>query len=413
MRIIFFGIFSLFISFLSLAQENVKLIQTNEAFKRYMSNDKGIQFVQKDSLFSLQFQMRMQNRASYYSKSNTDFTPETFELRTARLRMKFKGFVYSPRITYYVQLGFSRGDLNWNSTKNEINNFTPNLVRDAIINLELTEKWSLGFGQTKLHGNRQAVISSGDQQFVDRSITHSTFYLDRDYGVFSTLDLNYVILKAAITSGEGRNSTKSNKGLSYTGRIEFLPLGKFSPKNDYIESDLAREPKPKLSIAGSYNYNSKAIRQAGQLGLDLYQATELQSLFLDVLFKYKGFAFYSEYNSRISNQPITFLETDLSMTRNTYVGYGNSSQMSYLFKNNFEIAARFSFVQPFKSVYLNEVFANVNEKGQEQIQIGVTKYLYGHRVKVQGNLTHQTTKDLKTKNNKGHYGVLFQFEVGI
>ena len=404
-----------FFSLIGQAQEkeNFKLVRSNEAFKRYMSNDKGIQFVQKDSLFSFQFQMRMQNRASYYSKSNTDFTPETFELRTARLRMKLKGFVYSPKITYYVQLGFSRGDMNWNNNNNEANNFTPNLVRDALINIQATEKWSIGFGQTKLPGNRQAVISSGDQQFVDRSITHSTFYLDRDFGFFSTLDLNRIIMKAAITSGEGRNSTKSNKGLSYTGRLEYLPFGKFSPKNDYIEGDLAREPKPKLSIGASYNYNSKAVRQSGQLGLDLYQETELQSIFLDLFFKYRGFAFYSEYNSRISNQPITFLATDMSITRNSFVGYGNSSQISYLFKNNYEISARYSFINPFKTVYLNEMFPNVNEKKQERFQLGVTKYLYGHRLKIQGNLTHQISTDLRNNLSTSNYGVLFQFEIGI
>ena len=176
---------------------------------------------------------------------------------------------------------------------------------------------------------------------------------------------------------------------------------------------MAREPKPKFTIGASYNYNSKAIRQAGQLGLDLYQATELQSLFVDFLLKYKGFAIYSEYSSRISSQAITFMETDPTMTRNSFVGYGSSSQISYIFKNNYELAARYSFINPFKSIYLNDAFPNVNEKRQEHIQVGVSKYLYGHRLKIQGNLTHQTTIDLRNNSSKGNYGVLFQFEIGI
>jgi hypothetical protein len=271
----------------------------------------------------------------------------------------------------------------------------------------------LGFGQTKLPGNRQRVISSGDQQFVDRSIVNATFTIDRDFGFFGTYERKYLIFKGAITSGEGRNSSKSDKGLSYTGRIEVLPLGRFTGNNDYVEGDLAREQKPKLSIAGTYNYNSRARRQGGQLGNDLFGQAEIQTLQLDLLFKFRGFAFYNEYCQRISSNPITQSASDPTSLRMTYAGFGSLSQLSYLFKSNYEIALRLAVITPFRSLYDNAVFTSVNEKREENIQLGLTKYLYGHRVKVQGNLTYKTTKDLKNNTRLTQLGVIFQLELGI
>lgn len=399
------------------SQQQVEAIDkrqsSNAFFKNYMKNDRGIEYVQKDSIFSAHFQFRMQNRAAYQSTSDSDFTPETFEFRTRRLRMKLKGFAYSPKLTYYVQLSFSRGDMDWDGTQNASINSSPNVVRDATISYQFTKSFKATIGQTKLPGNRQRVVSSGDLQFADRSIVNSTFTLDRDFGFHVSFDRKYFALKGAITSGEGRNTNRSDKGLSYTGRIEILPFGKFTNNNDYIEGDLAREPKPKLSIAGTYNFNSRAERQAGQLGNDLYEFSDLQNLSFDFVFKYKGFAVYNEFCTRKSNKPVTVSAADPTKTRASYVGYGNLAQASYLFKNNFEIAVRYAFITPFASIYNNPVFLNVNEKAQQHIHLGVTKYVYGHRVKVQGNLTYQTVQDLKHHKKLNQIGAIFQVELGI
>jgi hypothetical protein len=87
--------------------------------------------------------------------------------------------------------------------------------------------------------------------------------------------------------------------------------------------------------------------------------------------------------------------------------------MSYLFKNNYEIAVRYASITPFQSIYLNPEFTSVNEKQQKHFHAGLTKYLYGHRVKVQGNLTYQITDDLKNNKSLNQLGALFQIELGI
>jgi len=377
----------------------------------YTKKEKGIEVVQKDSLFSLQYQFRVQNRAGYMSTSETDFTPEQFEWRVRRLRMRFKGFVYDPRLTYHIQLSFSRGDMDWDATQGSTVNSSPNVVRDAVINYDLTPALKVSFGQTKLPGNRQRVISSGNLQFADRSIVNATFNIDRDFGFFAAYNKNYFQLKGAITSGEGRNSNKSNKGLNYTGRLEILPFGKFSSGNDECEGDLAREKTPKLVVAGTYNFNHLAVRQGGTLGNDLYEASSISNVQLDAMFKYKGFAFYQEYLSRTATLPITV--NDQGKTRAIYTGFGILTQMSYNLPSNLEFAARLATINPTKDLYDNALYPALNEKRLEQWQFGVSKYFYGHRVKVQGNLLYHVSKDLKNQTKSGQFGAIFQVELGI
>jgi len=375
--------------------------------------EKGIEILQKDSLFSIRFQFRMQSRAGYLSRSDEDLTPESFEFRIRRLRMAMRGFVYSSKLTYYIQLSFSRGDMDWESTNNSTFNTSPNIVRDAMIFYEPIKSLKFGFGQTKLPGNRQRVVSSGNLQFFDRSIVNATFTIDRDFGFFATLDKEYFRIKGAITSGEGRNSNKSDKGLNYTGRVEILPFGKFTGDNEDCEGDLAREKSPKLAIAAGYNYNVHAVRQGGTIGNDLYSYVNMENLHADLLFKYRGWAILQEYTNRIVDNPFTVKTDDASKIRSVYTGFGMNTQISYLFKNNFELAARYSFITPNKTVYDNAQFPSINEKRQEHLHLGVTKYLYGHRLKVQGNLLYQLTKDLRNVTQKGQFGAVFQIELGI
>jgi phosphate-selective porin OprO and OprP len=401
-------LFSLLLSIMALTAK----AQTKPALDFFSKKGKGFGLVTADSTFSLNFQFRMQNRATYVSKTEEDFDPESFEFRVRRLRFKFEGFVYNPKLTYYIQLSVSRGDMDWKVTDNSVINSSPNIVRDAVIYYNPTKRVRLGFGQTKLPGNRQRVVSSGDQQFVDRSIVNATFNIDRDFGFFGQYSGDYFMLKGALTSGEGRNAlpetkSPSNKGLAYTGRIELLPFGKFTGNNDYIEGDLEREKTPKLSIAATYSFNDQAVRAGGQVGNDLYRPRSIRNFTADILFKYNGWAFYNEYMNRDADNPVTVDPTNPAKTRHIYVGKGYLTQLSYLFKNNFELAGRLSRITPSSEV-------QDLEKQIQQVELGVTKYLVGHRLKIQGNILHQTRTDLETDSYSGGlWSALFQIELGI
>lgn len=370
---------------------------------------RGIGIAAPDSSFSMNFRFRTQLRAGYNSSSTSDLSASEIEARVRRLRMRVEGFMINPKFNYSIQLSFSRGDMDWVDNDNSAVNSSPNVVRDAVVIYRPNSNWSFTFGQTKLPGNRQRVVSSGELQFTDRSIVNATFNIDRDFGAQfsyqnSVSSFGYAI-KGAVSSGEGRNSSVSDAGLAYTGRVEILPLGSFTNKGDYFEGDLEREKKPKISIAGGYHYNENAMRTAGTLGKDLYEKRNISSLMMDVLFKYKGFALSGEYISRSTNNPVTYNSSN--QTRIVYVGEGKMMQLSYLFKNNLELAGRYAIVTPKSSIFNSEL-------QRQEMGIGVTKYLKKHRVKLQGQLFYHQNDNLLTQNvvNK-YYSCVFQIELGL
>jgi len=388
----------LFFPLLSQAQSDVEVPEVP-----YFTFGKGLGIISPDSLFLLNIRFRIQNRLAFTTQSANDLDIETVEARVRRLRLRFDGYVYTKRLNYVIQLAFSRGDLDFEDTA------FPNIVRDAMVIYAVTNKFSIGLGQTKLPGNRQRVNSSGDLQLPDRSIVNATFNIDRDFGIqlYYTNHVNnfYYLLRGALSSGEGRNITSSDKGLAYTGRVELLPFGLFTSFGDYFEGDLMREPKPKLSIGLTHSENYGAVRAGGQLGKFLYDSRDIATSMADILLKYRGFAFAAEYLYRTTDDPLTFsADGDL---RYVYKGMGETYQSSYLFLNNFEIAGRYSFVRPFSQLQPYEAKTT-------QYTIGATKYLRGHRVKLQSDLTYEKREWLMgTANNTDNLQVRFQIEIGI
>jgi len=369
----------------------------------YFTFGKGLGIISPDSLFLLNIRFRMQNRAAFTTVSDEDLSIDRVEARVRRLRLRFDGYLYNPRLTYLIQLAFTRGDMDWDDT-----NF-PNVIRDAMVIYAVNSHFSIGLGQTKLPGNRQRVNSSGDLQLADRSIVNSTFNVDRDFGAQvyynNTIDKFYYVLRGAISSGEGRNVTSSDKGLAYTGRVELLPLGKFTNGGDYFEGDLAREKKPKLSVGATWSGNYNTLRTGGQLGKSLYSPRDMKTVMLDVLYKHKGFALATEFLKRTSPDPIT--TNTAGDKRFIYVGHGENYQASYLMKNDFELVTRYSAVTP------SEEITDLEEQ-IKQYTFGMNKYIRGHRIKLQWDLTYEKNIWLKpVDDNLNRWQVRFQVEAGI
>jgi phosphate-selective porin OprO/OprP len=362
----------------------------------YFTYGKGLGITAPDSTFSINLRFRIQNRALFKTTSTTDLAISEVEARVRRARLRFDGFVWSPKLTYTLQLSFSRGDMDYESL-----NF-PNVVRDAYVQYALFKNFSVGIGQTKLPGNRQRVNSSGDLQFYDRSIVNAAFTIDRDFGVQFHYKTNHLALKGAISSGEGRNISASDNGLAYTGRAEWLPFGTFTNGGDYFEGDLAREKKPKISIGLAYSHNEKAVRTGGQLGSMLYASTDIKTQIIDFIYKHKGWSLAAEYIERQAPNAVT-TNAD-GNTRFVYVGYGQNVQGGYVFKNNVELVGRYSFINPGNAI------GDLQNK-TEQYTIGANKYLKGHRVKLQNSITQERVHDDGSQHKSWIY--CFQVELGI
>lgn len=382
--------------------------QTPEAAPSLFNFNRGVGVVTSDSAFSLNMRFRMQSRALYNSISDTDLGVSQYEMRVRRLRLRFEGFMYSPKLTYNIQLSFSRGDMDWSLNENSNINTSPNVLRDAVVYYRPNDRWLFAFGQTKLPGNRQRVVSSGEQQFIDRSIVNVGFNVDRDFGFQAVYNNHFgnfhYLIKGALTSGEGRNVFTTDRGLAYTGRIEVLPLGKFTNGGDYFEGDLEREPSPKISLAGGMSHNEQARRTAGQIGRDLYAPSDIQTYIFDGLFKYRGVAFYAEYMAREADNPVAF--NNAGQQRHVLTGQGQNYQLSYIFPNNVELAGRYSRITP------NDEVRDF-EQNEEAYLAGITKYLRAHRLKVQGNVGYHSQSPFQAVNSDYHWTAGVQIELGI
>ena len=369
----------------------------------YFSFGKGLGITSPDSMFLLNIRFRLQNRAAFTTVSDEDLSIDKVEARVRRMRLRFDGFIYTPKLYYLIQLAFTRSDMDFDDTG------FPNVIRDAMVIYSFNEHFSIGLGQTKLPGNRQRVNSSGDLQLADRSLVNSLFNVDRDFGAQVYYNnkiggMNYVF-RGAISSGEGRNFNTSDNGLAYTGRVELLPLGKFTNGGDYFEGDLAREPKPKLSIGATLSSNKKAIRTGGQLGKFLFEPRNMETRMLDILYKHKGFALATEFLSRTSENPIT--ENETGDKRYIYAGWGENYQASYLWKSNYELVGRYTHVMPGKAI-------RSLERAVEQYTLGVNRYIRGHRLKLQGDVTYEKNYWIETTGTDlNRWQLRFQIEAGI
>ncbi len=402
---------SLFKYIVSLKNEVNELKKHKPKSQPYFSYKNGLGFSTPDSSYSVNIRFRMQNRFLMNTKDEEHLETGSWEARVRRCRLSFTGHVLNPKWNYYLQLSFSRGDMDWSDADASTQNTSPNVVRDAMIFYKPIKNLQLALGQGKLPGNRQRMISSGAQQFYDRSIVNATFTADRDFGIFanykSKLGKTFTILsKIAITSGEGRNSVISNTGLAYTGRIELLPLGEFTDGGDYFEGDLAREEKPKISIAGGYHFNDLAVRTGGQLGKDLLATRSFNVYFGEFLMKYKGISLSSEYIRRDTEGSPIITGSD-GKNRIIITGDGINNQLSYCFKNMIEIAIRHSLITPHKDIYSKA-------REIEQYGIGISKYLNKHKLKVQTNLFYNRERDLSLfQNHNNYFFGVFQIELGI
>jgi hypothetical protein len=349
-----------------------------------------LNFVAKDSSFSVKFAPRFQVRSmSSWDHDGSQYVSPEHNFIVRRSRLKFDGFAYSTNLKYKLELGLSNRDI---SGANEFNRNTPRYILDAVIMWQFAKNWELWAGQTKLPGNVERVVSSANLQLVDRSLLNSRFNIDRDLGIQirhkSNLGGEFLMReKFAISQGEGRNVTEGNEGgLQYTGRLEFLPFGNFKSKGDYSQSDLKREVSSKLMVGFTYNFNENAVRERGFAGDYMIRndktifETNQTTIFIDAMYKYKGVSFMGEYAKRTADSVIA-TEADGVTPTGDIVLTGNALnlQLGYLFKNNYEVAGRFTTVD----------YDSITEKmPSKQYTLGINKYLVGHKLKVQSDISY-------------------------
>lgn len=338
----------------------------------------GLPVYSTDSSFYMKFSTRFQNKFQATTTLKRDVTERDIDSRflVRRARLKFSGYAYHPDLRYKMEFGLSDNDVD------KVNPHTgnaSNIVLDAVVKWDVRDNLSLWAGQTKLPSNRERVISSQELQFVDRSRVNANFTLDRDVGfqLRHHFYLGDVLVRDmyAFTQGEGRNIVDGyHGGYSYTGRLEVLPFGPFTNGGDYIGGDVFREKEPKLSIGGSYNLNQNAIREEGQTGGFLPFQRDLRYGVLDMMFKYKGFSLMSEYGRREAEHPVLDDEGDTFYTGNGFV-----IQSGYVFKNDLEVAGRYTTINP----------EQITDRVQvDEYTLALSRYFVHHHLKLQSDISY-------------------------
>jgi len=354
----------------------------------------------KDSSFSMNMSARMQILGTSNWDVNNGLSNPSSSLLVRRARLKFSGFAYSTKLKYKLELGLSNRDIG---KATSFTNDAPKYILDAVVKWNFSGNFVLWFGQTKLPGNRERVISSGNLQQVDRSLLNSRFTIDRDMGFqlrhHFKLSETFIVKEAlSMAQGEGRNVTTGNLGgHQYTARVELFPFGNFESKGDYKGSDLKFEEKPKLAIGFSYDYNNDAVKTRSNQGSYMandtgFYSTNISTLFIDAMYKHNGFSFMGEYALRDASDPFA-KNSDGSLTGDeVQVGKGLNLQTGYLVSKTLEVSGRYTNI---------DWDSDVTGKGAEnQYTIGLSKYIVGHKLKVQTDVSYL---DLATNTNQFMY----------
>ncbi|MDX2192152.1 MAG: porin [Gemmatimonadales bacterium] len=336
----------------------------------------GLVLRSPDSTYNLTVRFRVQNLVSATSEPDaTSLREVDWSVRRARLWLG--GTIGDPRLTLLFQLGLSRRDQDaetWGY---------PVLVRDAFATWRWNRHLRTGLGVAKLPGNRNRVLSSADMVFPERAIVNNTFNIDRDLGVqafwYDTAGRAPVHLSLALTTGRGRAATPS-RSAALTARVEVEPLGGFRPGNAYLEGAVLREPAPRLALGLTAQRAWDTDRAGVTVGPRLAGTADVTTLLADGLFKWDRATAYAEWAYRSAAGGIT--REPGGAPRFVTTGHGLMLQATWLAAPRVDLAMRAAWVWP-----AGEVRQLPGGGATRQFSLAVNRYLRGHRVKAQAEVT--------------------------
>jgi phosphate-selective porin OprO/OprP len=342
----------------------------------------GVSFATPDEMFSLRLRARMQLRAAYTNPDGPENDLTHALIRRARLLLE--GNAYGPELTYDIQLGFSNRD-----TESDLR--LP--LRDARLTYTALRDLSIQAGQMKVPYGRQRVTSTSAQQMVDRSIVVGELNLDRDVGAYffskDLFGLSEVLgYSLGVFGGDGRNRVSDHAGLMYVGRLSVTPFGSF---DEFVESDISRDPKPRLAVAvgGAYNQNTNRTRSTFESPFADEDVTfDYTHLGADFMFKWHGFFATGEWMYRVAD--VNFVEgvDDSGAPTNYYAreAWGAYGQIGQMLTDKLELSARYGHLEP-----LSETEPTLLK--QEEMGGSVGYYFSAHNLKIQTDYFYYVFED--------------------
>lgn len=319
----------------------------------------GFEFRTDNDKFSLAIQNRIQARYAEPFDSDprtlADLNRDENSFMIRRARTKLNGHAYFPWLKYYMQYDWSQP-----------------VLRDLNLTVDKYKWAQVRVGRGKVSYNNERVTSSGNQQFVNRSIVNDIFTVDRQQGVEvkgnlfadTWYDLTYYL---GVFSGLGVGERNNDDGnMMYSGRLQWNALG---GEMKFSQSDLEFHEQPALNISLAANTNtskctafetdSRSCRRlvdvnasGGARYRDPANTTaagaqngqyEINQLMEEVNFKYKGFSFLHELHAKRIKDTLNNDEETKLLGGFVQAGYFPHRVINFI-PSGIEVAGRYAFV---------------------------------------------------------------------
>jgi hypothetical protein len=354
----------------------------------------GLEFESQNGLFSLSLRLRAQFLYALeqpYDREAGQYGDLEQGVSIRRARVVFGGHMWGEKTQYKVELAISPADLGMTGSDNP-----PMTNQDQWVSRSLLLDWYMQFnqirdlnvrvGQSKVPFSRDRVVSSGDLQFVDRTLLNSEFNIDRDIGVdVRSKDLfglgGRLRYYLGIYNGEGHSAyQQSDFGLMYLGRIEVLPFGKM---DDYRQGDVKRSQQFGASFGAAYARIENAKGSRGILGSRPADGgvTDFDMVTADVSLRYRGISVEGAYFYRRGvRRPGSAVDDTgapiaAALPRD---GWGAGVQAGYLLPSiDLEFAGRYSAVRA--------ADGETALRDNEEAGVACSYYLAQHAYKIQAD----------------------------
>lgn len=303
-----------------------------------------------------------------------------------RLRLGSQGWILNNKFRYLFQVAFGEGETNFvtNAPTNGYNG-----LLDAAMEYDVTPNFTISVGQRFLPSHREAFMGARNLQFFNRSLLFNFAGFDRDAGIFAWYKINIgnILFKptVSVTQGEGRNfGSFGLGGLNYNFRGDIYILGGIK-EADEAQQQAFNSTKPSLVLGFGYGFNDNAVRSGGLSGNFNSVERDIESYFVDLLFKYKGFSLTAEAFEKNVTIPVIY-NSDFEILGVFESGYGFNVQAGYFLNQQWEIASRYTKILPTPVTGLNTL---------ENISLVANRYFAGNGIKLQTELGY-----LKTQGNQ-------------
>lgn len=390
------------------AKTETKSSESSDKFSVDASYGKrGFELKTSDGKFSMAIQHRLQFRYAMPfdrdPRSIGDLDQDSSSFMVRRARLKINGHAYWPWLKYYMQYDWSQP-----------------ILRDFYLNIDKFSWAQLRVGRSKVLYNDERVTSSGNQQFVNRSIVNDIFTVDRQQGVqiFGRLfentwtDMTYY---AGVFSGLGvgeRNNDDDN--MMWSGRLQWNALGGEMP---FTQGDVEFHEHPALNVAfaaatnqskcTAFETDSNSCRALPGFAVGKAGQYRLNQMMEEIRFKWQGLSFQQEMHWK--DVIDTFKKQDNAhRTTSLMGGYVQAGyfphQILPIIPKSLEFAGRYAFVDP---------NVDIDSDLQQEASGVMTYYFNGHSNKLNFQVSHLTVSDPKLRLSKSDQRFWVQWDVSF